>query len=316
MKAVRWSISAMVAAGLLLAVVVGVAWLSWKLLDVQTPPLPPKMASDWHNQVYGLDADEVVRFVPPPYSPQRIMDFGRGWAGAPPKNQLGQLGYHVTPTRTIHWGMSSGTGNLASAIVWCTGLTQADLDLPKDLGYVAADGDWITRIDSPIDRRMQALESTLSLITGKHLLFEKRPVESNVIVARGTYAFHEDESYSDADIKTGRQKARLGIVHLYTRPLSPIFGGGGGTGSMAEFLKRIEETCHRKVIDEVSEPRPASIEWSNNHSQYLAAEKEAKLDELLAVVKKQTSLQFSKEKRPVPVWFIRERSATTQAAVK
>ncbi|HEV8292639.1 MAG TPA: hypothetical protein VGP94_11980, partial [Tepidisphaeraceae bacterium] len=296
MKTAKTSIGAMALAALMLASLVGLSLLVWKIGLGASPTAAPGLSKQWHEQVYSLDPDEVVRFVPPPYSPQRMQDFARGWAGAPPKNELGQLVYHVLPTRTMQWGMSSGRGNLGSALMWSTGLTSADLNLPAKLGQLPADGDWIARINSPVDGRMKALESILSAVTGKELIIEKKPLERDVIVARGTYAFQEDEDYAALATNRGIGKPRPGEVHLYTVPISPILGAGGGTGNMAEFLKRLEETAHRKFIDEVQEPRPASIQWSNNSSQYLAATSNAKLDNLLTNVQKQTSLQFSKEK--------------------
>jgi len=316
MKAAKWSIGAMFVAGVFLAVVLGFALLTWNLLHVQTPQLPPKIAMEWHDQVYGLDPDEVVRFVPPPYSPQRMKDFGRGWAGAPPKNELGQLAYHVLPTRTIHWGMSSGIGNVTSAVTWSAKLTSPELDIADDIKWLVADGDCITRINSPVDRRMQALESILSTVTGRSLSFEKKLVERDVIIARGTFAFHEDENFAALSTQARIGQPRAGEVHLYTVPLSPILGGGGGSGDLASLFEILESSTHRKFVDEVQEPRPKSISWSNNHSQYSAAENENKLDQLLAVVQKQTSLQFTKEKRPMPVWFVRQKSANMQPVSK
>jgi len=316
MKAAKWSIGAMLVAGVSLALVVGFAVLVWKLCVVSQPTAPPMLSRQWHDQVYGLDPDEVVRFVPPPYSPQRMKDFARGWAGAPPKNELGQLGYRVLPTRTMHWGMSSGIGNVTSAVQWSTKLTSPDLDIADDLKWFVADGDCITRIDSPVDQRMKALESILSAVTSKSLSFERKLIERDVIVARGTYAFHEDENFAALSTQARIGQPRAGEVHLYTVPLSPILGSGGGTGDVASFFDMLESSTRRKFVDEVQAPRPKSITWSNNHSQYSAAENENKLDQLLAVVQKQTSLQFTKEKRPMPVWFVREKSANMQPVSK
>src|SRR3954471_24188532 len=123
MKAATWSIGAMALAAFLLAAALGLALLAWNLLHLQSPPLPPKLSSDWHDQVYGLDDGELERFVLPPYSPRRMQDFGRGWGGSAPKGYTGQLSYHAIPNRTVQWGMSSGQGDLLSAFEFCNGLT-------------------------------------------------------------------------------------------------------------------------------------------------------------------------------------------------
>jgi hypothetical protein len=234
-----------------------------------------------------------------------MKDFARGWAGAPPKNDLGQLTYHVLPTRTQHWGMSSASGTVMSALEFCTKLTLGDLEIPQDLRQIPADGDVIVRIDASIDRRMKALESILSAVTKRDLIFEKKPAERDVIVARGHWQFHP--------ISGGRPKSNASI-HFYTDTLDPQEGAGGGSGNLTEVLHRLEEIAGRKVIDEVTDRPTTSIDWANNYSEHNATKSEAALAQLLDNVAKQTSLEFVRTKRMIPIWFIREKPPTIQAA--
>src|SRR4051812_841638 len=130
MKSAQPTIAAMFVAGLSLAVLLGLALLTWQLLFSATPQAQPMLSKQWHEQTYGLDPDEVIRFVPPPYPPQRVKDFGSAWAGVPPTRNLGQCTYHVLPTRTQYWGMSSASGNILTALEFSTKLTLAELDIP------------------------------------------------------------------------------------------------------------------------------------------------------------------------------------------
>src|SRR2546423_13561933 len=159
----------MLVPGLLLAAITGLTLITWKFCFLPAPTTFPALSTHWHRQLYGLDADEDIRFVPPPYSPHRMKDVGRSWAGAPPQNDLGQLTYHTTIPCTLHWGMSSASGTVFSAIEYGTNFTLGDVDIPKDLREVPADGDVIVRIDAPVDRRMKALESILRVMTAKDL---------------------------------------------------------------------------------------------------------------------------------------------------
>src|SRR4051812_38764802 len=125
MKAARWTISALSAASLVLAFLVGLSFLIWKLCVVAGATAAPSFSQQWHEQVYGLDEGEFLRFIPPPYSPARMKDFAGHWAGAPPKNQTGQLVYHELPTRIHQWGMSSATGDVKTAMEYTSRLAVA-----------------------------------------------------------------------------------------------------------------------------------------------------------------------------------------------
>ena len=295
----------MVLAGLLLAFVLGLTLLAWNLLHVQSPPLPPKLASDWHNQTYGLDDDELERFVPPPYSPRRMQDFGRGWGGSAPKGYTGQLSYHATPGQTKNWGMSSSQGDVLSGIAWCNGLTLADLDIPDELRRLPLDGDWVVRINAPVDERMKALESICRDATRRDLVFEKKLAERDVIVVRGDWNF--------VPMQVGREKRTpRRSIYFYTDKLDEKEGAGGGTGKLKDIFHRLEEIAQRKIIDEVSGYPTGDVEWYNNYSENDAHKSEKKMAMLLDNLAKQTSLEFVRTRRMIPIWFVRDRSATTQ----
>src|SRR2546423_10662694 len=46
--------------------------LAWKLCLVSTPAAAPALSKQWHEQIYSLDDDETIRFIPPPYTPERM----------------------------------------------------------------------------------------------------------------------------------------------------------------------------------------------------------------------------------------------------
>jgi hypothetical protein len=291
------------AAGIIAVILLALALLTWKLCFVQKPTAAPALSNQWHAEVYGLDPDEVVRFIPPPYSPQRMKDFARGWAGAPPKNELGQLAYHVLPTRTQQWGMSSARGTLLSALDFCNKMTLGDLEIPHELRKLPADGDWIIRIDAPMVQRMKAFESIISSITARNIVIEQKSAERNVIVARGRWQFHQ----------VSGARSMNSAIHFYTDILDSQQGAGGGSGNLTQVFHRLEDIAHRKVIDEVTDRPTKDIEWANNNSGHKASQNEAALAQLLDNLSKQTSLEFVRTKRMIPIWFVHEKAATTQA---
>src|SRR4051812_19136658 len=112
MKAARWSMGAMLAAGLVLAMLLGLALMTWKLGFAERPTTAPTLSMQWHDQVYGLDSNEVVRFVPPPFSPHRLNNLGMFAAAGPVLRQL----TFQAPDRMSQPRMSQPAGTIASAM--------------------------------------------------------------------------------------------------------------------------------------------------------------------------------------------------------
>jgi hypothetical protein len=232
-----------------------------------------------------------------------MIEFGRSWSGTPPA-QSGQNVYHFSG-RTQHWGMSSASGTLLSALGFANGMTLGDLDLPGNLRGLGLDGDWIIRIDGPMDGRMKAIESIVNSAAKVDLKFEQRLAERDVIVARGNWVQTKLE---------GVRKNSLNSVHFYTNKLDPAEGAGGGSGDFKELMHRLEEIAGRKVIDEVSQRPAGRVEWANNYSEYPASKNEVALEQLLANLQKQTGLEYVRTKRAMPTWFIEDKAATTRPA--
>src|SRR3954462_1760307 len=91
------------AAGLLVAILV---WrLCFLLPDVSSSV--PNLTQQWHDQMYGLDDDEVIRLVAPPFSPAR----GASWLPGRPFTG-GQVMHLVLPNGQINpvtWSSKIGT---------------------------------------------------------------------------------------------------------------------------------------------------------------------------------------------------------------
>jgi hypothetical protein len=271
-----------------------IALLAWKLcFPAGVPTAAPALARQWHQQVHGLDDDEVIRLVPPPFSQQRRTDLAGPSRTLPPQI-VGQMAYHVRPSGPRRWGTTYADGNLSSAISWGSSLTRPELNILQEIRYLPVTGDWILRPDAPVEPRMKALESILKQATGKTIIIQKRLVERDVIIMRGSWSYQQDAAYPRLAAREQIDKPQPGAVQLYTLPLSPILGSGGGSGDLASFIEILESSTSRRFIDEVDEPRPKSIIWRNNSSQYRAAEDEKKLDQLLQSWKSRHRSNFSK----------------------
>ena len=291
------------------AVALVIAVLAWKVCLVRAPIAVPGFSQMWHEQAYGLDEGEVIRFLPPPYSPLRMQMLRGGNVGLPP-TVMGQMAFHANVGARRQWGASYATGNVSGSISWGTQLTRPEVDIPLELGRLAVDGDWYVRSEASVERRMRGLESILSQVTGKDLLIEKRMVERDVIVAGGQWVYHRLEVTPAAAAVMGRLVPRNTAVHLFVDDSELLLGDmGGGSGDLAGFLQQLEGNTGRRIIDEIEGVRPKRIQFST----YMMERRPdgPGMDQYLANVQKQTSLKFTKTKRAVGVWFVRERGATT-----
>jgi hypothetical protein len=70
------------------------------------------------------------------------------------------------------------------------------------------------------------------------------------------------------------------------------------------------------VIDEVEVKPPRDLDWSNNRSDDQARKSESAMIELLENLQKQTGLEYIRTRRPVPKWFVREKTTTTQPTTR
>jgi hypothetical protein len=122
-------------------------------------------------------------------------------------------------------------------------------------------------------------------------------VEREVIVARGQFAH---KPLSDATRYPSH-------VQLY--PDATFEDGmwsGGGSGTLARLLEEVSSKANRQVIDLTTSAPKGRIAWSYYISQEHPDQDEKALEQFLKNVADQTSLQFTREKRPVEMYFVRE----------
>ncbi|HEV8378201.1 MAG TPA: hypothetical protein VGP99_05080 [Tepidisphaeraceae bacterium] len=270
----------------ILAAALVICWPGWKLCcpGANAPTTTPSLLNQWEDQVYLLDTDEDVRFIPPPFSPKRPTRYimpGLRWQ---------QLMIRMSGQKVLFSGASSGKGTVLSAFSWCIYLTQApDLELPGALAALPAEGDWIVREEAPLPRRMKALESILSAVTGRKLSIERPLVERDVIVARG---------------KWDLQPTSNAIAAIFYVPIRDTQRGGMGT--LADSFHSLGQVLRRKVIDETDEPRPNEVYWTSRNTM-LFRQSDAWRTSFLAGLEKQTSLKFVQTRRVIPVWIVSEK---------
>lgn len=178
---------------------VTVGILGWRLGFAPKAHAVPALTQQWHEQVYSLDENETVRFIPPPYTPLRKIH--------PWEKQLGFVVYdsnHIYRIVRQSWApwqepmrewLRGGVlnlswrwpppprpiGNVQAAVEFCAIGRWPDVVVAEELKDVAAEGDWMVRgDDTPFAQRMSAMESVLKFVTGRELVVKYQAVEQEV----------------------------------------------------------------------------------------------------------------------------------------
>ena len=247
---------------------------------------------DWFDREYRLEDGEFVRFVPPPFSAPRRAMLLRGWVNPPPSENGQEIFYYGPALR--QWGISTGPGSLASAVISCGILTQAQIEIPPRLGEIAMDGDWIIRDGATVEQRLADLDRIIRARLKRDISIQPRHVRHEAIVARGRWELQPIPGEPD------RQS-----VHFYVETRDTTSGAGGGTGAVRDFFQRIEDVTGRRVIDQTQSP-PQQIVWRNHNSLDRAGSDPKRLRQLLDNTSQQTSLTFTLEPRDALIYAVTE----------
>ena len=257
------------------------------------------------DRVYRLEKGHVLKRVPRPFIPQRML-----WYRAEHAHQAQAIPrgpdyvvFDFTDAGGLrHWGMGFGFEKmpLRTVVDNALRLRTYEYDGPDNLLGLDLAGDWVVRTDAPIEQKLDALARLVKEVHGRNVRFEKRELPREVIVAGGTWKFTPlGGTYNDK------------WVHLFAGKQDDSEGSGGGSGDLTEFLQMLGSRVGSPVVDEVAGDRPRMFTWGHHNSSRLhnlpvGPERLEKLASLLDVVSKQTGLTLELARRKVPVWVLIE----------
>lgn len=264
-------------------------------------------AADWEprfHEVYRLEDNEVLKHIPPPFIPERAAYYRHSSPGQaeeiPRSPDMFQFHWNG---QLKQYGMmfAGGRVTLVSAL-GAVGFERHEYDAPAGLLKARLPGDWIVRTTSDKQQRAAALEPILSKQLNRRIRITRRMVDRDVIVVRGEYQY---QPLPEVGIQ------RFQSVHIYADILDADEGAGGGTASLADFLAHVGDHMNMPVIDETT--ADSQVVWRNHKSSRLrdmppGPAKFAKVDQVLKNLARQTSLQFVRERRQMPVWYIEDAS--------
>jgi RNA polymerase sigma factor (sigma-70 family) len=255
------------------------------------------------DELYLLAPGETMKRVHTPFVPERLTYYqltsGTGQVQAIPKGPDAMLLTQGPPqglkTQSMMFGGSQDVRGVLRDVV---GIAPQETDLPRDILRRNLPGDWVVRESSPVAERMAAFTQLLSQQIGRTYRSEVRPLEREVIVVRGTYAYRPlpdvpEEQYG-------------ATIHFYVgQPEKKPSGFGGSGGAFRGLFAHLGDLSGRQIIIETELPSRGAGSYKDHASVQPFHRKEmdaATLDLLLANVEKQTSFELKRERRVVPTW--------------
>ena len=247
--------------------------------------------------VYKLKDGEVLRYVPPPFIPERAEYYRTeepGQAKAVPRgpdffiiqqDKNGQLQPFMT-------AFGYKQHSLQQILDGSLGFWRYEFDAPDELLNLNLPGDWTIRENANRETLLAALEPIVFKATRRNIHFEKRTVEREVIVAQGR-------------IKTDWETK----IQIYAE--NSKGGYGQGSGNLQQFLGRVGELLNVYIVNEaqINLLNGDLYQWrfyDDADFSKMVNRREELTDKVLKNLTTQTGLTFTHEQRPVDIWFVTE----------
>jgi hypothetical protein len=286
----RASLASLALPGVVVIAIAACFFIFWRHSRVTNIPIADRRL----HEMYSLEDGEVLRLVPPPGVPERATFLGGSNPALLPRATFAVRWDGKIAKR---WSMSSTPETTVGGVLWEIGIERAHYQMEPGLTLPSFRGDRVADFPAPMEQKLRAVEVLARSNLGRAIVIEKRSVEREVIVARGSFS-HKPLS--------GAQR-NPSHVHFYPdKTFEEGMWSGGGSGSLSELLKRVSSAADRQVIDLTTSTPQGRIAWSHYISPEKPDRDEKALEQLLKNLSDQTSLQFTREKRPIEIYFVRE----------
>lgn len=246
------------------------------------------VSDDWRKRfdaVYRLENGEVVKRVAPPFIPERedflsAMDPQR-------RTVVSNAGYRFGwngSLKNVAGPMQAQT--LGSTLIYVLRVPGYRVEISGTARGMRVSGDWVVRDRADEGEKLAALAKILERDWGFKSRYERKDVEREVIVARGTWTTPAD-----------------GTIDLFAREQNVV--RGTVEGDSAELLRALAELADAPVIDD-SNSSAAQLKWRYHDVRPGEAVGPDVVEPLLLNVAWQTGLELVWEKRRVSVWELKQ----------
>ncbi len=256
-------------------------------------PETPEWERDWLQEC-ALSDGQVLRHLPPPYSPARenyrfFNNHGR-------RDATMTFEYRQTPQQ--RW-TTGGEVTLEWVLNFVAGFKSYELvDSGKFMQRPIA-GDWCWRAGISREELLRALEQIAQNELGWKLHFERSTIKQPVVVATGKW---QQTALAGLENQKG--------IFLSVDDLPDAVNGGGGSGSLDEMFAHLGDRIHFRFINEVTDPPKDRLTWQDRMASHIqdirdqSAEGKEKFTRLLNNLARQTGLTLKTEVREVIAWRI------------
>ncbi|MEN6625638.1 MAG: M56 family metallopeptidase [Candidatus Sumerlaeia bacterium] len=278
---------------------------SQELAGAAGTPVP---VAEWRKKfdsVYRLGKDEYIKYLPPPFIPERLQYYSDDdprqaqYIPKGPDAMIFRWDQLLRKEATLFGSPQRISWVLHNVI----GLKSFDYDCPAELLKFNITGDWITRQGADTEKLLDGFVRVMESQFQRKITVKKRTIVREVIVAKGTLNIRPRED-------------RAIFIDVYVDQISPS-GRIGGCGDITQSLGAIGDLIGVAIIDESNPGRAYNYINRRIHPDTRNRDFTSNptlIDKLLNNLSRQTSLEFKKERRPVEVWFISEETPPSGAA--
>lgn len=255
------------------------------------------------DDIYFLDEKQVLKYVPPPYSDERMDYFVRECGHKREDNiesatfwwDNGQL-----ELRGVVVGQPPFDRTLREVLSQSLKVNNYQIENLDSIPKIPLVGDWIIRKGTTLEQQLAALSRCLKQSVGSAITFEKKQVKREVLVANSVH---------DLKLRSGRNST----VSVYSDSVSSERMAGGGAGTICKFLNALSKVLDIPVINEIGDANDLHISWTwyvSKHEITLDSLENPVIKKILANISSQVSIDFTEGSREIDVWFVkREYSA-------
>lgn len=260
-------------------------------------------AEDWRDRfkiLYSLNPGETIKLVSAPFPPERSEYSNVEKLAGQVEGELrhpDMIVFEADGPVLKRMGIVFGAQTLRNVLSPVAGLLPAQTNLSPEMLDTPVVGDWIIRKGATQAERIDGISTQLAYIFGPGMTLKPSQVERETIIVRGTFKSAAPTS-PDAP-------ARAPTISIARAASEFSDADGGYRGKASDMMMSLGECLEMPVVLE-GNYRDQVVNWSIEPSADFRATNTPPnpnvVDEILATVSKQTSLQLKREKRSTTIW--------------
>lgn len=261
---------------------------------------PAENWKDRFSRLYSLSPGEAIKHVSAPFPPERSEYSNVEKLAGQVEGELrhpDMIVFEADGQDLKRMGIVFGARTLRNILSPVAGLLPAQTNLSTEMLDTPVAGDWIIRKGATQAERIDGISTQLAHIFGPGMTLKPSKVERETITVRGTYR--------TAPPTNPDAPSRTSIINIARSASDFSSAGGGHRGKASEMMMSLGECLEMPVVLE-GDYGGQVVNWSIKPSADFRATntppEPAVVDEILAIVSEQTSLQLKREKRSITIW--------------